>query len=85
MHQYEERDGEEDRKPGGKTRVKDMESRGHTGQDKVNCGRVIFITNPATPDDGKSPRRSIQREGIQIQNCLFDIVCQITEWHKYLH
>ena len=24
MHQYEKRDGEEDRKPGGKTRVKEI-------------------------------------------------------------
>ena len=24
MHQYQERDGEEDRKPGGKTRVKEI-------------------------------------------------------------
>ena len=34
-----------------------MESGGHTGRDKVNCGRVIFITNPATPVDGKSPKK----------------------------
>ena len=26
MHRYQERDGEDDRKPGGKTRVRDVES-----------------------------------------------------------
>ena len=39
MHQYQERDGEEDRKPAGKTRVKEMskvvKGGGCTGQDKV--------------------------------------------------
>ena len=58
MHQYQERDGEKDRKPGGKTLVKDIwevggEERGRTywtGQ----SGRMIFNTIPATPDDGKT-------------------------------
>ena len=57
MHPYQERGGEEDRKPGGKTRVKDMESANWTGQ----SGRMIFITIPATPDGGKSPRRRRRR------------------------
>ena len=39
-NQYQERDGEEDRKPGGKTCVKDIwkvrvKRGGRTGQDKV--------------------------------------------------
>ena len=41
MHQYQERDGEKDRKPGGKTSVKDIwegcgvKGGGRTRQDKV--------------------------------------------------
>ena len=41
MHQYKDRDGEEDRKPGGKTRVKEIYGKcgvkggGRTGQDNV--------------------------------------------------
>ena len=40
MHQYQERDGEEDRKPGGKTRVTEIwwcgvKGGGRTEQDKV--------------------------------------------------
>ena len=33
MHQYQERDGEEDRKPGGKTRLRDMDSVGLKEED----------------------------------------------------
>ena len=66
MPQYQERDGEEDRKLGGKTheykrkcRVKEA---GRTEQDKVAVslrgarrGRMICITIPATPyDEGKA-------------------------------
>ena len=40
MHQFQERDGEEDRQPGGKTRVKEIWKvgvigGGRIGQDKV--------------------------------------------------
>ena len=56
MRQYQERDGEKDRKPGGKTRVKDiwkvcgkMRRTYWTGQ----SGRMIFITIQSTLDDGK--------------------------------
>ena len=54
MHRYQERDGADDRKPVQKTCVKEIWRRtfwtGHSG-------RMIFITIPATPDDGKSLRR----------------------------
>ena len=36
MHQYKERDGEEDRQPGGKTRVKDMETVGLKEEDVLD-------------------------------------------------
>ena len=49
MHQYQERDGEEDRKPGGKTLEKEIWRTYWTGK----SGREIFKTIPATPDDGK--------------------------------
>ena len=40
MHQYQERDGEEEREPGGKTRFKELRKvwvrgRGPTGQNNV--------------------------------------------------
>ena len=40
MHQYQERDGEEDRNPGGKTRIKEIRKLwgGRTGQ----SGNIIF-------------------------------------------
>ena len=36
MHQYQERDGEEDIKPGGKTRVKEIESMGLKEEDVLD-------------------------------------------------
>ena len=55
MHQYQERYGEEDRKQGGMTRVKDIWKVWVKGGGQ--SGRMIFITIPAIPDDGKSLRR----------------------------
>ena len=51
MHQ--ERDGEEDRKPGGKTRVKrDMESVGLKDEDAWTRQSVRMIFNTIPPDSG---------------------------------
>ena len=56
-----ERDGEEDRKPGGKILVKEIWTvwgyRSRTPWTEQS-GRMIFDTISATQDDGKSPRRS---------------------------
>ena len=52
MHQYQERDGEEDRKPCGKTRVKEIWK---VWRQEGQSGRMIFNTIPATPDAGKKP------------------------------
>ena len=57
--QYQERSGEEDRKPGGKTLVRYGTCGGRIGQEKVEDR---FITTPVIPDDGKIPRRSISSE-----------------------
>ena len=63
MNQYQEGDGEEDRKPGGTTRLNDMES----VTLKVKCVmdlaklEIIFKTMPATPGDGKGTTRRRRR------------------------
>ena len=64
MHQYQQRDGEKDRQPGGNTGVKEIwkvcglnRMTPGTGQ----RGRMIFNTIPATPEYGKSQRRRRRR------------------------
>ena len=59
MNQCQKRDGEEDRKPGGTTRLNDMESVTLTVKCVMDLAKleIIFKTIPANPVDGKSTRR----------------------------
>ena len=55
MHQYQERDGERDGKPGGKTRVKEIRKVCEEDiLDRAKWKNDIhnFITIPTTQDDG---------------------------------
>ena len=49
MHQYQERDGEEDRKPGGKTRVKENMESVRLKEDRILCWSnfrgIFFLMN----------------------------------------
>ena len=54
MHQNQERDGERDRKPGGKTCVKEIRKVCEDILDRAKWKNDIhnFITIPTTQDDG---------------------------------
>ena len=80
MHQYHEREGKEDRKPGGNTRVKEIRKVWANGGGRIGQRKLeeTFVTVSATLDD----RNSLRRSGMHVLRRL--IPCKMSQFLQEL-